>query len=83
MTSIEKTLDSWAGKLSDKAAKDDTPLQESIDAFKALTAYYAVERKQLKKQDEDDPDSGGFSFAGKDEVAHDSRTPQVRTRRNS
>ena len=80
---LKKTLDELAKTLGDKVRQTDTSLQESIDAFKALTAYYAVERKQLKKQDEDDPDSGGFSFAGKDEVAHDSRTPQVRTRRNS
>ena len=39
---LEKTLDKWASTLSDKAAEKDTPLQESIDAFKAVTAYYAA-----------------------------------------
>ena len=84
MTSIEKTLDSWAGKLSDKAAKDDTPLQESIDAFKAVTAYYAAKGKRARKTDEDEPDeAGAFTFAGSDEVVHGSRDQKVRARRNS
>lgn len=82
--SLEKTLDTWAGKLSEKAGQDDTPLQESIDAFKAVTAYYAAKGKRAKKQDSDEePDDGAFSFAGSDEVVNGSRDQKVRARRNS
>ena len=83
--SLQQTLDKLAKTLSDKAAQKDTPLQESIDAFKALTAYYAAQQKRRGKQDDEEPDSEGFSFAGSDEVVNgESRQhPQVRARRNS
>ena len=82
---LQKTMDELANKLKDKAAQKDTPLQESIDAFKALTAYYAARQKSAKKSGEDDePETGGFTFAGSDEVVNGERQhPQVRTRRNS
>ena len=94
---LEKTLDQWAGKLSDKAGQDDTPLQESIDAFKAVTAYYAAKGKRARKQDEDEPEEPGevttirgdsplvraFSFADSGEVVNGSRDQKVRARRNS
>ena len=82
---LKSTLDKLAKTLSDKAAEKNTPLQESIDAFKALTAYYAARQKSAKKSGEDDePETGGFTFAGSDEVVNGERQhPQVRTRRNS
>ena len=81
---LEKTLDQWAGKLSDKAGQDDTPLQESIDAFKAVTAYYAAKGKRARKQDEDEPEEpGSFTFADSGEVVNGSRDQKVRARRNS
>ena len=85
MTSLKQTLDNLAKVLSDKVAKDDTSLQESIDAFRALTAYYAAQGKRVRKQDDDEPDSDGFTFAGSDEVVNgsNSRDQKIRTRRNS
>jgi hypothetical protein len=82
---LKQTLDKLASQLSDKAAKDNTPLQESIDAFKALTAYYAAQQKNRKNQADDEPDSQGFSFAGSDEVVNGSpgQRKAVHPRRNS
>ena len=80
---LKTTLDKWASELSTKAAQKDTPLQESTDAFKAVTAYYAAQQKSRKNQADDEPDSEGFSFA--DEVVNGSpgQRAQVRARRNS
>jgi hypothetical protein len=81
---LEKTLDKWASTLSDKAAEKDTPLQESIDAFKAVTAYYAAKGKRARKADEDEPEeAGSFTFADSGEVVNGSRDQKVRARRNS
>ena len=80
---LKSTLDKWASELSTKAAQKDTSLQESTDAFKAVTAYYAAQQKLRKNQPEDEADSEGFSFA--DEVVNGSpgQRAQVRARRNS
>lgn len=80
--SLQKTLDAWAEKLSKKAADDKTPLQESIDAFKAVTAYFAAKQKTAKKTPDADDADGGFSFTASDEVIH-GRTPKIRAGRNS
>ena len=77
---LKEVLDKFAQKLKDKACEDDTPLQESIDAFKALTAYYATQQKNRKNQADDEPDSGEFSFA--DEVVN-GRSTKAPARRNS
>ena len=79
---LKSTLDKLAKTLSDKAAEKNTPLQESIDAFKALTAYYAAQQKHAKKPSDDDDEPGGFNFSGSDEVVNGGNT-QVRARRNS
>jgi cytochrome c553 len=79
---LKSILNKWAEELAAKAAQKDTCLQESTDAFKAVTAYYAAQQKTRKNQAEDEPEPGGFSFA--DEVGNGERQhPQVRTRRNS
>ena len=80
---LEQTLDKLAKTLVDKASQDATSLQESIDAFKALTAYYAAKQRHAKKAGDEDDADDGFSFAGSNEVSNDSRNPQVRARRNS
>ena len=81
---LKQTLDKWADELSTKAAEKDTSLQESTDAFKAVTSYYAATQKRGKKAtDDDDPPDGGFTF--NDEVVNGSpgQRAQVRARRNS
>ena len=79
-----QTLDKLAKTISEKASEKGTTLEQSIDAFKALTAYYAVQQKRLKNRPEPEADSEGFSFAGNDEVSNGSREhPEVRARRKS
>ena len=69
-----------AGILRKKAEEKNTPLQESIDAFKAVTAYYAVELKQRKKSgDDEEPDDGGFTFG----EAGNGGSSKIPSRRNS
>ena len=80
---LKKILDDWAKNLSTKASQKDTPLQESTDAFKAVTAYYAAQQKRGKKSDDEEPEDTGFSFAGSDEVVNGSGVAKVRARRNS
>jgi len=82
---LQKTLDQLAETLSKKAAEKTTPLQESIDAFKALTAYFAVQQKRGKRQPEDDEPTGGFSFADSTEVVNGEprQRATVHPRRNS
>ena len=81
--SLQKTLDDWAQELSSKASEKDTPLQESVDAFKAVTAYYAARTKNAKKSGDDESEEpGGFSFASGSEVINGA-SPKVRARRNS
>ena len=80
---LKQTLDKWAETLSTKATQKDTPLQESTDAFKAVTAYYAAQQKVRKHQADDEPVSEGFSFAEEVVNGESRQHPQVRTRRNS
>ena len=78
---LKDILDKFAKRLSDKASEKDTPLQESTDAFKALTAYYAAQQKNRKKSSEsEEDDTGEFSFA--DEVKNGG-SPSARNRRDS
>ena len=61
----KETLDKFADELYKKASEKSTSLQESTDAFKALTSYYSATHKARKTPDEE-PDEGGFSFANED-----------------
>lgn len=80
---LKSTLDKWAEQLAQQAKLKTSTLQESTDAFKAVTAYYAAQQKGRKKgSDEDDEPSEGFSFAN-DEVVNGSGDQAIRTRRNS
>lgn len=81
MSGLKKTLDDWANKLAKKAAEKDTPLQESTDAFKAVTAYYVAIGKNAKKHPADEEDDGAFSFANSEVV--NGGSSQVRASRNS
>ena len=80
---LQKTLDAWVKTLSDKSSQKDTPLQESIDAFKAVTAYYAARQKTAKKSGDDEPEEvGGFTFESGTETVNGGST-KVRAGRNS
>lgn len=80
-------LDKWAETLSKKAGEANTPLAESTDAFKAVTAYFAAQQKRGKKAaDDEEPEPGGFSFEHGNEVLNGDSTGQraaVHSRRNS
>jgi hypothetical protein len=83
---LKQVLDKWAEKLSAKAALENTPLQESTDAFKAVTAYYAATQKRAKKPDEDEvSEAGEFTFGKSDEVVNGEprQRAAVHPRRNS
>lgn len=82
MSDLKKTLDEWANKLAKKAAEKDTLLQESTDAFKAVTAYYTALGKNAKKHPADEDDEGAFSFENS-EVVNGGNSSQVRARRTS
>ena len=59
---LKDELDKLARVVLNKAQEKDTPLSESIDAFKATTAYYAL---SLKRKGADEPESEDEnSFAG-------------------
>lgn len=78
---LKEALDKAATALIEKVKQKDTPLQESIDAFKAVTSYYAAQQKGRGKKSESDEDeeSGGFSFG----EAGNGGNPKVPARRNS
>ena len=78
---LKQSLDAFAKTLIEKAKQKDTPLQESIDAFKAVTSYYAAQQKgRARKPDSDeDEEPGGFSFG----EAQNGGREKVSARRNS
>lgn len=57
---FETELAKLAKSIVQKAALETTPFDESVDAFKSLTTYYAL---WLKHRQGDEDDDGGFSFA--------------------
>ena len=79
---LQQIMDKWAKGLCDKASRDTTPLAESTDAFKAVTAYYAARQKLAKKTGEEDDDSEGFRF-DQIEVPNGGGSTKVRAGRNS
>lgn len=59
------------GKKEQKKEENSINLQESVDAFKALSQYYAIQLKTPKKKaasDDDELDFTDFSDAVKDDV---------------
>ena len=85
---LKSTLDKWADELSTKATLKTTTIQESTDAFKAVTAYYSAQQKIAKKHPDDEVelDEDGkpkFSFA--DEVVNGSpgQRAKIRASRDS
>ena len=75
---LQKTMDKWAQDLCRKASDKATPLPESTDAFKAVTAYYAARQKLAKKTGEEDDDSSEFRF-DQIEVPNGGGSTKVRT----
>lgn len=53
MTDFAKALANLATKVAEKAAADDTPIENSTDALKALTPYLALLLKHKSTDKED------------------------------
>lgn len=68
MTDFTKSFDKIAKQIADKAAHKDTPFAEIIEAFKVMTAYYALLLKHKAKSPDDNSD--GFDFANGIEDDH-------------
>lgn len=83
---LRDDLDKLATAVAKKAALSATTLQESVDALKALTPYYALtEKLRAKGDDGDEPDGDTFeafsaAVAGTEERAN-GHGAKVRSRR--
>lgn len=71
MTDFETHFAKVAKLIADKASHEDTPFAEVIDAFKAMTAYYALVLK--KKGGDNGEPHDGFDFANGIEDTKDGR----------
>lgn len=85
MSDLRDELDKLAKKIAANAALSDTSLQESIDALKVLTPYYAMTQKLAPKGDDEEADGATFeSFSAAIAVNQEERIngqPPVRSRR--
>ena len=54
MTAFTDEMDKLAAGIASKATGDAIALGDKIDAFKALTPYYALQLKNRDRPDEDD-----------------------------
>ena len=60
MTDLKITLDAFGEEIAKAARTEATPLDQKLDAFKALTAYYALLLKRRKDGEEADEDEPSF-----------------------
>jgi len=74
--SLRNNLDKLAENIAKKAAEKDTSLQESVDALKALTPYYALTAKLAAKGTGDDEDDGATFDAFSAEIAGAQEEPR-------
>lgn len=58
---VREDLDRVANRVANKAAEDGTALELSVDALKALTAYYTAITKPRKSEAEPDEDASTFA----------------------
>lgn len=60
MTDFLFEMDALAAEIAKKAREANTDLDIKIDAFKALTPYYAHQMKNKGKEDDEDGDIPNF-----------------------
>lgn len=60
MTAFLDEMDQLAAEIAKAAREDKTSLDIKIDAFKALTPYYAHQMKNKGKEDDTDDDLPNF-----------------------
>lgn len=81
--SLKDDLQNLANSIARKATLSDTDLQQSVDALKALTQYYAVLQKG-RKADDDDSSEGTFAdFAAQIDESKGASNGAVRSRRRA
>ena len=56
---LRSECDTLASRIAQKAADKDTPLEQSVDALKALTGYFSAVQK-AREPSEEEPE--GFNF---------------------
>ncbi len=79
MTDFRTSFDKMAAIMADKATQKDTPFAEITEAFKVMTAYYAL---TLKHKTGPDESGDGFDFANG--IEHeDGNGARLPSRRNS
>ncbi len=76
MTDFLVSFAKMAEIMVNKATQPDTPFAEITEAFKVMTAYYAL---TLKHKDIATDDDGGFDFANGIEDGNGSRVPGRRS----
>lgn len=54
--SLKDVLDQMAQDIAETAQETDTALDQKVSAFNALRAYYALDQKLRKGEDEEDGD---------------------------
>jgi hypothetical protein len=58
---LKQELDAMAAVLIKKAKENNTPLTDVIDAFKSVTAYYALDLKRKAREPAEDEDEESFA----------------------
>lgn len=86
MTDFKHSLHQLAQTIAKKAQQDTTSLSDQLDAFKALTTYYAAMAKQRGKAGDEPDESDGPSLADLASQLHvtepmNGGNPSVRGRR--
>jgi hypothetical protein len=58
---LKDELDKLAKVILAKAGHSDTSLTDAVDAFKATTAYYAIDLKRKGREPAEDEDENSFA----------------------
>ena len=65
MTTFDTQMDSLAKQIAGKAMKEDTPLEQQLDAFKQLTLYYGLLMKHRVGEANDDSAANFANFSSR------------------
>ena len=76
VTDFRTSFDKMAEIMANKATQPDTPFAEITEAFKVMTAYYAL---TLKHREALPDDADGFDFTKDIEETNGSRVPGRRS----
>jgi hypothetical protein len=78
---LRSNLDDLAASVAEKAQKTETPLQDSTDALKALTALYTALEKNRGQSDDGNEDTPSFEHFSKSLQEPVNGSPEIRDRR--